>query len=220
MEALEEVLDVLTALPSSVQQTLSLLKEIEGQSNLPESRLSLLLKDGGDRTELLEQLTIMIGVEAEKIERSRKMGAIVEQHLERLEDRLLSFKKHVRDEASSGSETESEEEEDSGKRKKGCSEEETEAAEEEEEAGEAGEAEEAPPTASSPAEFDTAPMSSEAHPKPQKEKYCYCGQGSHGEMVACDNSQCNIEWFHYGCVGLQSPPAGHWLCPECQKPNN
>jgi hypothetical protein len=27
--------------------------------------------------------------------------------------------------------------------------------------------------------------------------YCICSQVSFGEMIACDNEDCSIEWFHY-----------------------
>ena len=27
--------------------------------------------------------------------------------------------------------------------------------------------------------------------------------------------QCPLEWFHYGCVGLQQAPRGKWYCPQC-----
>jgi chromatin modification-related protein YNG2 len=45
--------------------------------------------------------------------------------------------------------------------------------------------------------------------------YCFCQQVSFGEMVACDNENCEREWFHLPCVGLQSPPQGTWFCDEC-----
>lgn len=45
--------------------------------------------------------------------------------------------------------------------------------------------------------------------------YCYCNQISFGEMIGCDNPACDIEWFHYGCVGLSAPPPGKWYCPDC-----
>lgn len=37
-----------------------------------------------------------------------------------------------------------------------------------------------------------------------EEKYCFCKQGSFGNMIGCDNeSACpNGDWFHYKCVGL------------------
>ena len=33
-------------------------------------------------------------------------------------------------------------------------------------------------------------------------------QVSAGEMIACDNSQCPYEWFHFSCVQLEEPPTG------------
>ncbi|OUM54267.1 hypothetical protein BVG19_g3630 [[Candida] boidinii] len=49
------------------------------------------------------------------------------------------------------------------------------------------------------------------------ELYCFCQQVSYGNMVACDNSDCKYEWFHYDCVGLKEPPQGIWYCPDCRK---
>lgn len=37
-------------------------------------------------------------------------------------------------------------------------------------------------------------------------KYCYCNDVSYGEMVACDNEDCAIEWFHLKCAGLSRAP--------------
>ncbi|MEQ2230023.1 Inhibitor of growth protein 3 [Ilyodon furcidens] len=34
---------------------------------------------------------------------------------------------------------------------------------------------------------------------PNEPRYCICNQVSYGEMVGCDNTDCPIEWFHYGC---------------------
>lgn len=47
--------------------------------------------------------------------------------------------------------------------------------------------------------------------------YCFCKRVSHGDMVACDNENCPVEWFHWLCVGLTSEPKGRWLCPDCKK---
>ncbi|KAL1919013.1 uncharacterized protein VTP21DRAFT_2394 [Calcarisporiella thermophila] len=53
---------------------------------------------------------------------------------------------------------------------------------------------------------------------PNEPLYCYCNQVSFGDMVACDNDQCEREWFHYGCVGLTEPPKGKWFCSiECKR---
>ncbi|XP_034719969.1 inhibitor of growth protein 3 [Etheostoma cragini] len=50
---------------------------------------------------------------------------------------------------------------------------------------------------------------------PNEPRYCICNQVSYGEMVGCDNTDCPIEWFHYGCVGLTEAPKGKWFCPQC-----
>lgn len=43
--------------------------------------------------------------------------------------------------------------------------------------------------------------------------YCYCNRISFGEMIACDNVECPIEWFHFECVGLtpENRPKGECL---------
>ncbi|XP_011633378.1 inhibitor of growth protein 3 isoform X3 [Pogonomyrmex barbatus] len=50
---------------------------------------------------------------------------------------------------------------------------------------------------------------------PNEPRYCTCNQVSYGDMVACDNSDCPFEWFHYPCVGITAPPKGKWYCPRC-----
>ena len=50
---------------------------------------------------------------------------------------------------------------------------------------------------------------------PNEPTYCICKQVSFGEMIACDNDDCPIEWFHYTCVGLTDPVKGKWFCPIC-----
>ncbi|OZJ03544.1 hypothetical protein BZG36_04170 [Bifiguratus adelaidae] len=50
---------------------------------------------------------------------------------------------------------------------------------------------------------------------PNEPLYCYCQQVSYGEMVACDNDDCEIEWFHLGCVDLSKVPKGKWYCNNC-----
>lgn len=50
-------------------------------------------------------------------------------------------------------------------------------------------------------------------------RYCYCGDVSYGDMVACENENCEREWFHFECVGLKEPPGRRvkWFCPDCRK---
>ncbi|KAI9323103.1 hypothetical protein BX666DRAFT_2126664 [Dichotomocladium elegans] len=50
---------------------------------------------------------------------------------------------------------------------------------------------------------------------PNEPLYCYCQQVSYGEMVACDNTDCEIEWFHLACVDLKTVPKGKWYCDNC-----
>ena len=45
-----------------------------------------------------------------------------------------------------------------------------------------------------------------------EELYCICHKPESGRMIACDNSNCSIKWFHYGCVGIKRAPRGKWYC--------
>ncbi|EPQ56664.1 hypothetical protein GLOTRDRAFT_138331 [Gloeophyllum trabeum ATCC 11539] len=51
---------------------------------------------------------------------------------------------------------------------------------------------------------------------PDEPRYCFCNQVSYGEMIACDNPNCEREWFHYGCVDLTEAPRGKWYCRDCK----
>eukprot|EP00088_Acartia_fossae_P004088 TRINITY_DN11747_c0_g4_i2.p1 TRINITY_DN11747_c0_g4~~TRINITY_DN11747_c0_g4_i2.p1 ORF type:complete len:243 (+),score=81.11 TRINITY_DN11747_c0_g4_i2:79-807(+) len=50
---------------------------------------------------------------------------------------------------------------------------------------------------------------------PNEPTYCTCQQVSYGEMIGCDNQDCPIEWFHFGCMKLTTKPKGKWYCPKC-----
>ncbi|KAK0240453.1 hypothetical protein EDD85DRAFT_489001 [Armillaria nabsnona] len=53
---------------------------------------------------------------------------------------------------------------------------------------------------------------------PDEPKYCYCERISFGEMIACDNPPCKIEWFHLSCTGLTEIPSQSkkWYCDNCK----
>ena len=51
---------------------------------------------------------------------------------------------------------------------------------------------------------------------PNEPVYCFCQRHSFGEMVGCDNDDCQYEWFHFACVNLTKQPQGTWLCPNCR----
>jgi len=48
------------------------------------------------------------------------------------------------------------------------------------------------------------------------EEYCYCRKGDVPPMIACDNPDCPLEWFHWACVGIKSAIEGAWFCPDCK----
>jgi hypothetical protein len=52
---------------------------------------------------------------------------------------------------------------------------------------------------------------------PNEPLYCICRRVSFGEMIACDNDDCPIEWFHYECVGFKDAQKipNSWRCPKC-----
>jgi hypothetical protein len=66
-----------------------------------------------------------------------------------------------------------------------------------------------------------APLVGAAHTSidPNEPIYCFCRNVAYGEMIGCDNPNCQYEWFHYRCVGLtRQPTAGNrWLCPKCKR---
>jgi hypothetical protein len=37
-------------------------------------------------------------------------------------------------------------------------------------------------------------------------EYCYCKQDKMDAMIGCDHPNCELEWFHYSCVGITKPP--------------
>ena len=50
---------------------------------------------------------------------------------------------------------------------------------------------------------------------PNEPVYCFCKRIAFGDMIACDNEDCDIEWFHYPCVNLTRKPRNSWICPTC-----
>ena len=50
--------------------------------------------------------------------------------------------------------------------------------------------------------------------------WCYCRKEESGEMIACDNTECHIQWFHTNCLHITKIPKGKWFCPDCRKKKN
>lgn len=46
--------------------------------------------------------------------------------------------------------------------------------------------------------------------------HCRCPYDEVSEMIACDNKNCHVEWFHFDCVGITVAPKGNWYCPDCR----
>ncbi|KAI5554736.1 hypothetical protein BDE02_19G035100 [Populus trichocarpa] len=75
-----------------------------------------------------------------------------------------------------------------------------------------------PPPGSHKKDF-TVPVEAEQPIDPNEPTYCVCHQVSFGDMIACDNENCQGgEWFHYSCVGLtpETRFKGKWYCPTCR----
>ncbi|XTI94209.1 hypothetical protein V2W45_1437274 [Cenococcum geophilum] len=53
---------------------------------------------------------------------------------------------------------------------------------------------------------------------PDEPRYCICQDVSFGTMIACENEECEREWFHLECVGMTEIPArrSKWYCPDCR----
>ncbi|XP_057950636.1 PHD finger protein ING2 [Malania oleifera] len=75
-----------------------------------------------------------------------------------------------------------------------------------------------PPPGSHKKDF-VAPIDADQPIDPNEPTYCVCHQVSFGDMIACDNENCQGgEWFHYSCVGLtpETRFKGKWYCPTCR----
>ncbi|EEB08473.1 ING family Png1 [Schizosaccharomyces japonicus yFS275] len=68
-----------------------------------------------------------------------------------------------------------------------------------------------------PSVSGAAAVESTGEEEEDTEVYCFCQQGSFGQMVACDDEGCEREWFHMECVGLKAPPEGTWYCETCKE---
>ncbi len=62
----------------------------------------------------------------------------------------------------------------------------------------------------------TAAISNGNTSSSQGGSFCICGRGFVGKMIACDMAGCEVEWFHFECVGLSEEPTGSWTCPACR----
>ena len=212
----------MVALPHDAQRLLTRLREQDGltQSRYRElyTTVRSVLQSGRtarpDLESIQEALVSVIGAADEKVALAQHLHRVVQHHVRHLEDEICCFEEEVRlarthgelDEEPSPPETEPSPEpvEPASRRNSRAkrSRDETEAS----------------PRLVETAEFDAAPKRTKrVDPNATNEPvYCICNQVSFGEMIGCDNSDCEVEWFHYPCVGLSAPPPGKWYCPDCQ----
>ena len=54
----------------------------------------------------------------------------------------------------------------------------------------------------------TLALTEDAPIDPNEPVYCICQRVAFGGMVGCDNDDCELEWFHFPCVGL-TEKVGH-----------
>ncbi|XP_071790953.1 uncharacterized protein [Asterias amurensis] len=49
--------------------------------------------------------------------------------------------------------------------------------------------------------------------------FCKCRQPNTVDMIGCDRKDCQYEWFHFTCVGIdrKKVPKGKWFCEDCVK---
>lgn len=61
------------------------------------------------------------------------------------------------------------------------------------------------------------PAKKDKAPKRNKSVWCLCAGPEKGQMVACDNENCTVQWYHFHCVGLVDTPSADtpWFCPSC-----
>ncbi|CAN7979290.1 unnamed protein product, partial [Ixodes persulcatus] len=63
-----------------------------------------------------------------------------------------------------------------------------------------------------PSSSTAVPHQSNAEPT-----YCVCSGPEEGKMIACDNENCAVGWFHFRCVGLRTAPRKkEWFCSTCK----
>ena len=67
----------------------------------------------------------------------------------------------------------------------------------------------------------TLPQSAAAVDLPSEDEdedngtWCYCKTVKGGEMIECENINCEIKWFHVSCLQIKNKQKGKWFCPTC-----
>uniref|UniRef100_A0A7N0UT71 PHD finger protein ING n=1 Tax=Kalanchoe fedtschenkoi TaxID=63787 RepID=A0A7N0UT71_KALFE len=216
----------LEALPNILQRKYSLLRDLDKslQDNQRQNEqrceqemdeMKRVVKSGNTHDtslirfsdEALEEQKHSQRIADEKVALAQQVYDLVDGHIQQLDQFLKKYDEELRRESAAAITTPVSSSEKSGKRAEGGrGRKKTRLAV----TAAAGAATEAATSASNPTAMDI-----DIPVDPNEPTYCFCNQVSYGEMVACDNTNCKIEWFHFGCVGLKEQPKGKWYCSEC-----
>lgn len=51
-------------------------------------------------------------------------------------------------------------------------------------------------------------------------QYCLCNNSlvKDDRMIGCDNEDCEIQWYHFSCIGISEEPPEDvkWYCDRCK----
>lgn len=236
---LEHYLDSLEDLPTELKNNFSRMHDLDKRNR------DIMVQIDGSSDEYLRKVRDLSPskrkAEMEKIQKMFKKAKeisddkvqiaiqtyeLVDKHIRKLDSDLAKFESEMKEKGRL-SQTESEEDEEeekkgkkkslkeSSKKKKGASK--AEEAADKKKKKQKGSSSKAEPVLSQIAAMLPVPQEVLDMPvDPNEPTYCLCQQVSYGEMIGCDNQDCPIEWFHFGCMGLTTKPKGKWYCPKCQ----
>jgi len=217
---LEGYLDSLDSLPEDVKKTFTKMLELDNRNTDITKEIDAISEDylrkveekrlpSRRRKQEMEKISKMF--EEAKVNSDTKVKLaidtyeLVDKHIRKLDADLVKFETEMKEAGGRLSQTESEDEEVVQKKEK----KKKKKAEREEEARRKASEVVAPVVPCPEVPIVDMPVD------PNEPTYCLCQQVSYGEMIGCDNQDCPIEWFHFGCMGLQTKPKGRWYCPKC-----
>ncbi|RWS30526.1 inhibitor of growth protein 4-like protein [Leptotrombidium deliense] len=234
---LEYFLDTLDPLPADLQRNFTLMRDLDHQTqdiikkvkNDSEDYLNAVSQmSSSDKTEKLKEIHNMFEkakvLSDEKVQLSMQTYEMVDKHIRRLDAELTKLEADLKEKALSNSlipEEQKKKGRGSSNREKNKSFNPKNVVKEETEKGRKKQKTIAESSASmnmSAASVLSISATNEVLDMPvdpNEPTYCLCHQVSYGEMIGCDNPDCPIEWFHFGCVQLTMKPKGKWFCPKC-----
>ncbi|KAK7499783.1 hypothetical protein BaRGS_00008874 [Batillaria attramentaria] len=65
-----------------------------------------------------------------------------------------------------------------------------------------------------------SPSKQRQRKRQSKKLWCSCRKTEdYDNMVACENENCEVQWYHLSCVGLNHTPEADevWFCPTCSQ---